>query len=295
MRDFPWPLTPGAKTRPEWTGSGFLVDGEEIPVLIYCTRRESWDDELTVFHERIAGSDHFIDIASRRSAVAELKSCLKKPDPVVLEIGSSSGFLLPAIEKAYPHALVIGSDSFPEALERLARTDPTIPLLGFDLMQCPLPDNCVDAVVLLNVLEHIKEDEKAMRMLFRILKPGGIAILEVPSGSHLFDIYDELLRHYRRYDMKTFRSLTENVGFEVLKASHLGFFAYPGFALVKKRNQLLTNKDAAVKKNKVASEIGNNRKSLPIRMVMGLEFVVGRLVSYPFGIRCLLNLRKPLT
>ena len=294
MRDFPWPLTPGAKTRPEWTGSGFLVDGERTPVLVYCTRRESWDDELTVFHEQIAGSDHFIDIASRRNAVAELKSCLKKPDPVVLEIGSSSGFLLPAIVKAYPDGLVVGSDSFPEALERLARIDPTSPLLGFDLMECPLPDNCVDAVVLLNVLEHIKEDEKAMRMLFRVLKPGGIAILEVPSGSGLFDIYDELLRHYRRYDMKTFRSLAESAGFQILKASHLGFFAYPGFALVKKRNKLLLDRDAAVKKNKVASEIEKGRESLPMRMVMGLEFIVGRFVSYPFGIRCLLNLRKPV-
>ena len=294
MRDFPWPPTPGAKTRPAWTGSGFLVDGEKTPVLVYGTRRESWDDELTVFHERIAGSDHFIDIASRRNAVAELKSCLKKSDPVILEIGSSSGFLLPAIVKAYPDGLIVGSDSFPDALERLARVSPNIPLLGFDIMECPLPDRCVDAVVLLNVLEHIKQDEEAMRIVFRILKPGGIAILEVPAGSGLFDIYDELLRHYRRYDMRTFRSLAENVGFEVLKASHLGFFVYPGFALVKKRNQLLANRDAAVKKNKVAAEIAKGRRNLPMRTVMGVEFILGRFVSYPFGIRCLLSLRKPL-
>ena len=279
MRDFPWPLTPGADSKPEWTGSGFVVDGKRAPVLVYCTRRESWDDELTLFHEQLAGADHFIDIASRRSAVTELKSCLKKQDPVVLEIGSSSGFLLPLIRKAYPDGLVIGSDSFPEALERLAETSPGIPLLGFDITECPLPDGCVDAVVLLNVLEHIKDDDKAMRTIFRILKPGGVAILEVPSGSGLFDIYDELLKHYRRYDMKSFRVLAQNAGFEVLKHSHLGFFAYPGFALVKKRNKLLLDRDAAVKKNKVASAIRKGRKNLPMYIVMGLEFILGR---FPF-------------
>jgi len=295
MHSFPWPTPVEAEHAPQWTGFGFLVDGKKTPVLIYCTRRESWDNDLTVFHEEVAGSEHFIDIASRRNAVAELKTWLKTPRPIILEIGSSSGFLLPLMRSAFSDALVIGSDSFPDALERLAAKDPSFPLLGFDLMECPLPDNCVDAVVLLNVFEHIKEDDKGMQVLYRILKRGGVAILEVPAGSHLYDIYDEFLRHYRRYDMKSFKSLARNAGFEVLKASHLGFFVYPGFAFVKKKNRLLLNKEATIKKNKVVSQIVKGRRNFLMELVMRTEFLLGRIVSFPFGIRCLLNLRKPLT
>ena len=41
------------------------------------------------------------------------------------------------------------------------------------------------AVVLLNVLEHIQDHEGALRQLYRILKPGGVVIIEVPAGPHL--------------------------------------------------------------------------------------------------------------
>jgi SAM-dependent methyltransferase len=63
-------------------------------------------------------------------------------------------------------------------------------LLHFDLRHCPLPDGSFDGVILLNVLEHIKEDAAALRQIARILKPGGIAAIEVPAGRGLYDIYD---------------------------------------------------------------------------------------------------------
>ncbi|HTC13560.1 MAG TPA: hypothetical protein VK692_05030, partial [Chthoniobacterales bacterium] len=47
--------------------------------------------------------------------------------------------------------------------------------------------------------EHIDEDFKALQEIYRILKPGGLAHIEVPADPSSFDFYDEVLMHFRRY------------------------------------------------------------------------------------------------
>ena len=49
-----------------------------------------------------------------------------------------------------------------------------------DILETGYPDNHFDAILCMHVLEHIPDDAKAMRELYRILKPGGWAILMVP-------------------------------------------------------------------------------------------------------------------
>ncbi|MFQ6084530.1 MAG: methyltransferase domain-containing protein [Candidatus Aminicenantia bacterium] len=49
-----------------------------------------------------------------------------------------------------------------------------------DITDIPFPDNHFDCIICCHVLEHVPDDRKAMRELFRILKPGGWAILQSP-------------------------------------------------------------------------------------------------------------------
>lgn len=50
-----------------------------------------------------------------------------------------------------------------------------------DICNLPFEDDAFDWILCNHVLEHIPDDTKAMQELYRILKPGGIAILQIPQ------------------------------------------------------------------------------------------------------------------
>lgn len=67
------------------------------------------------------------------------------------------------------------------------------PLAKFkmDILDIRFPNNFFDAVMCNHVLEHIIDDSKAMKELFRVLKPGGWALLQVPISPILEHTFED--------------------------------------------------------------------------------------------------------
>lgn len=276
-----------------WTGADFRSGDWRTRVLSYEIGASGWTDDLTRFHEETAGADHYIDIASRERAVEALLAHLRSDSPLIMDVGCSSGLLLSLLRDRIPGARLIGADYVRGPLEGLSGQLSEIPLLQFDLAKCPLQDSFLDAVVALNVLEHIEDDLSAMRHLYRLLKPGGIAVIEVPAGPGLYDLYDQELMHFRRYRMSQLLRNLRSAGFVISEASHLGFFLYPLFALVKLKNKAMGNVPVARRQKVVAKSIQRFRNAASLRMLMRLEARLRRLIYYPFGIRCVVTCLKP--
>jgi ubiquinone/menaquinone biosynthesis C-methylase UbiE len=290
--EYPWPIPPGHETAPVWTEQGFVLDGKPTLVLSYLVGSSGWTDDLTRFHEDTAGTDHPMDRASRAFALGSL-DLLPRKDGVVLEVGCSSGYMLRLIKQKLPDALVIGTDYVLGPLEALAPTLPDVPIVQFDLTRCPLPSASVDAVIMANVLEHIKDDRAALAQAYRILRPGGLLILEVPAGPQLYDIYDELLMHHRRYTMARIRRLFTRTGFEIVSASYLGALIYPAFMVVKLKNRRHLSRSSDEKKRIVADNISSTGSNPMLEIAFGIEASLRRWVRWPFGIRCVLIGRRP--
>jgi SAM-dependent methyltransferase len=72
-----------------------------------------------------------------------------------------------------------------------------------------------DAAILINVLEHIENDEDALLLLADVLKPGGRAVLWVPAFSFLYSEFDRKIGHYRRYRKAGLRTQLTRAGYEV--------------------------------------------------------------------------------
>ena len=292
---FPWPLPPGAPAAPEWLDGQFWLAGQPSRVLCYDAADSHWSAELTDLHEAEAGSHHPIDRASRQLAARSLAELLPQGGtaPLILDVGCSSGFVIEEIRAALPDAVIIGSDYILPPLEKLAARLPSLPLLQFDLRRCPLPDACVDAVTALNVLEHIDDDAAALREVARILRPGGIAHIEVPAGPGCYDIYDEQLMHHRRYRLGELLAKARAAGLTVRRATHLGCLIYPAFWLVKQRGRRLLRLPDAKKKALVARQIRRTGDSAVLAAALKFEGMLTRYLSFPFGIRCVAVLQKP--
>lgn len=95
-----------------------------------------------------------------------------------------------------------------------------------DITAMDIPDNSFDAIYCSHVLEHVPDDRKAMSEMFRVLRPGGWAVLQVPiseSATHedpsITDPRERLrlfgqCDHVRVYGLDITERLRE-VGFDV--------------------------------------------------------------------------------
>jgi len=98
----------------------------------------------------------------------------------------------------------------------------------------------IDSVVCLNVLEHIKEDELALRNMHAILPDGGRVILMVPAFEVLYGEIDARLGHYRRYTRKSLRGRAAASGFKIRRLrfmNTIGFFGWWVNAKISRRMQ----------------------------------------------------------
>lgn len=90
-------------------------------------------------------------------------------------------------------------------------------------------DQKFDCIVCLNVLEHIRDDKKALKNLFTILKPDGFLILLVPSHQFLFGQIDKSIGHIRRYSKKQLENDLKKIGFKLIKSKILNFLGSIGW------------------------------------------------------------------
>jgi hypothetical protein len=118
----------------------------------------------------------------------------------IVEYGSGAGTVS---EKLLPHSthltLIEPSANLVASLQERFRLTPSVEIVGSTLEThvASVPDACVDAAVLVNVLEHVEDDQLALSQLVRMLKSGGAILLFVPAMPQLMSEFDRLIGHHR--------------------------------------------------------------------------------------------------
>ena len=78
-----------------------------------------------------------------------------------------------------------------------------------------------DIVLCSEVLEHVKDYEKALREIKRVLKSNGRVILTVPCYKKYWGFDDEFVGHYRRFEPEEFESKLNKI-FKIIREKNVG-------------------------------------------------------------------------
>lgn len=87
----------------------------------------------------------------------------------------------------------------------------------FDLMKTPFQEH-FDVVGMFDVLEHIDDDDLAIKNVYKMLKPDGKAIITVPAHKWLWSKQDAIAYHRRRYEVEQLKGMFDRNGFKILEA-----------------------------------------------------------------------------
>ena len=176
------------------------------------------------------------------------------------------------------------------SLESFRGVDPDgsiLPLIG-DLSSPPIRKRRVDLILLLDVLEHIKDDRTVLAELKSVLRKGGFLLVSVPAFQCLWSRHDEQAGHKRRYNRKILETLCGDLGYETVCGYYFNTALFLPIYLIRKVLKVLPSGKDTLEAN-LSPGFADPILYFLLRMEMFINFHIFRL---PFGTSIVLLLRK---
>lgn len=193
----------------------------------------------------------------------------------VCDMGAGCGSVLLELSKRYT---AVGMDVADEAISYSRAR-------GVTVIQGRLPDHVpfhpaqFDAVLALDVLEHVTDDVAAVQTITRLLKPDGILVLSVPAHQWLWTRRDEEHGHKRRYDLRALRRLLDTSDLSIELISYFNCVLFP-LALVERLARKHLGLDRAGPDMGLPPALAN----AAMRMAFSAEAMILSHVRLPFGL-----------
>jgi len=146
----------------------------------------------------------------------------------ILEIGGGIGNFTPELASVASQVISLEPNAYcyRRLVDRIAGlTNVKVYNCTVEELDKQTADGKADTVVLMNVLEHIRDDAAVLATLKRRLKPGGRIVVLVPAGPWAYGDLDKRLGHFRRYSKRSARELVLGLALDL---EHLRYYNFIG-------------------------------------------------------------------
>jgi ubiquinone/menaquinone biosynthesis C-methylase UbiE len=139
------------------------------------------------------------------------KSIQPDENSLILEVGSG---ISPVMTKS---DRIVYSDLSHTALSILKNKNKKGMYVAADATRLPFKPGAFTHTITSEVLEHLEDDETALKELRSVMKPSGNYIVTFPHRKFYFANDDRFVNHFRRYELKEMEELLKRTGFTPVK------------------------------------------------------------------------------
>lgn len=212
----------------------------------------------------------------------------------LLDAGCGTGGMLKRIGERFPQSRLHGLDYAEEACA-LARRKSRADIRCGSVESLPWADGSFDAVVSLDVLSSDSLDPvQVVNEFRRVLRPGGLLLLNLPAYQWLLSYHDRAVHQSRRFTAGSVRGLCQSAGLRVIQ---LGYWNTVLFPLMVLRRKVWPSLAGSTPHN-VAAQSDVQEMPAPVNALFGLPVALERAlirrgVALPFGGSVIGVARKP--
>jgi len=203
-------------------------------------------------------------------------------DKEILDAGCGTGSILKQLGNP---AKNVGVDLAPEAVS-FCRQRGLTNVQQADICALPFVSASFDVVVCSSVLYHqwVKDPAVAVRELHRVLRPGGLLLLNVPAIRFLHSAHDEAVMTAHRFKKSEIRQLLCDNGFAIRRLTYWTTLLFPLAVIARTLGGSSTGRDFHSSADSVSHRF--------FKHIMALELQLLKRTSLPIGVALLAAARK---
>ena len=227
------------------------------------------------------------------------------PSPAILDAGCGTGanleFMLNGLGRGLPTSHAVGFDLSGDALDYSRQRGLGGRLAQASITQLPFAEGSFDLAISFDVINNLPDDRLAFREISRVLRHGGLFLVNLPAYQFLYSEHDLAIRGQRRYNAKAVVQRLAEAGMLIERQTYLNTLLFAPAALVRlAKARRLTAQPTMIRPSGEAGPVHSDLTppaplvNRTLEGVMGLET---RLLEHsrfnlPFGLSIMTLARK---
>ena len=200
----------------------------------------------------------------------------------ILDAGCGTGAILKRLGSPERN---IGIDLAPEAIS-LWRERGLDNVIQGDICALPFEEASFDAVICSSVLYHewVPNIPRALHEFYRVLRPGGLLLINVPAFAFLHSAHDDAVMTARRFKKKEIKDLLQSENFEICRLTYWTTFLFPLAVAARTLGGSKMGRDFETAEMSFAQRV--------LAKIMRMELSLLKRFSFPFGVALFALARK---